>query len=82
MMAVYRQTPEEGNPIVRYTDAPNEGRDASIKIAIGGLAMALEMMNMALGRHAEIAGKFAALAERGIHDGGTWPAGVEYPVKR
>ena len=77
-MATYRLTPEEGNPIVKYADGPNESRDASIKMAIGGLAMGVEMTHMALKRHEAIADQFAALAERGIHEGGTWPGDVEY----
>jgi hypothetical protein len=82
MMSVYRLTSEDGNPIVRYADSPNEARDTSIGIAIGGFAMAVEMMNMALVRYAEVAGRFTTLAERQIHEAGTWPREVEYPVKR
>jgi hypothetical protein len=82
MMAVYRQTAEDGNPSVRYADAPNEGRDASIRIAIGGLAMGLEMMKMALERLAAVVGKFASLYERGSYEGGTWPKELAYPIKR
>ncbi len=82
MMATYRLTAEVGNPIVKYADSPNESRDASIKIAVGGLAMGLDMTKMALERHATIANQFATLAERGIHEGGTWPTDLEYPIKR
>ena len=82
MMATYRLAAEAGNPIVRYADSPNESRDASIKIAIGGLAIGVEMTQFALERHRGVAHQFAELAERAIYEGGTWPPDLGYPVKR
>jgi hypothetical protein len=76
MMATYREPAEEGNPVVRFADSPNESRDASIIIAIGGLFIALDMLRLGIEQHAEVKGRFAAMCERAIHEGGTWPADV------
>lgn len=80
MMSVYRQPAEVGNPVVRFCDGPSEARDASLKTAISGLAIALEMLEMTMNQHAKSKGQFAALCERQIYEAGTWPQGIEYPV--
>lgn len=82
MMAVYRETAEVGNPIVKFADSPNEQRDASLTTAIGALVIALDMLRIAFEEHANVRTRFAALCERAIHERGTWPADVEYPIKR
>jgi len=82
MMATYRGTPEEGNPIVKYADGPNSGRDGSIKIAFGGLDIGLGFTEGALEKYGDVAKGFALLTERAIYEGGTWPRDVAYPVKR
>ena len=82
MMAVYRETPQMGDPVVRFADSPNESRDTSIKIAIGGLAITLEMTELALDRHVQVSSGFATLCEREIYEGGKWPPDIEYPIRR
>jgi hypothetical protein len=81
MISVYRQLPEVGDPVVRFCDGPSEARDASLKTAISGLAIALEMLEMTLDQHAKAKGQFALLCEREIYEAGTWPQGPEYPVR-
>lgn len=76
MMAVYRMSPEEGSSIVRYADSPNRSRDSSLIIGIGGLAIALDMIKLALDHHADVAANFARMCERAIYDAGGWPVGA------
>jgi hypothetical protein len=82
MMRAYQQSADEETGIVRFADGPNERRDASMKLAIGGLATSVAMMELAMSQYEEMQTGFATLCERAIHEGGTWPEGVEYPIKR
>jgi hypothetical protein len=82
MLGTYQTAPPEGEFVVKFHAPAGEGLKLHMSMAIGGLAIATEMMRMALQKFDEIATAFAVLAERDIYEGGTWPEGMEYPVKR
>jgi hypothetical protein len=82
MLGAYQTPPSEGEFVVTFHSPAGEELKPHMNMAIGGLAIATEMMRMALEKFDEIATAFAVLAEREIYEGGTWPDGMEYPVKR
>lgn len=82
MLGTYQTAPPPGDFMVKFHSPAGEQLKLHMNMAIGGLAIATEMMRMALQKFDQIATQFAVLCERGIYEGGTWPQGVEYPVKR
>jgi hypothetical protein len=50
--------------------------------SIGGLFIAVDMMELALEKFKATAAALAVLAERAIYESGAWPQGVEYPPGR
>jgi hypothetical protein len=83
MMGTYQTSPPEGEFTVRFFPRPeDETLAASMKTVVSGLAISVEMLRMAFNHYDVVAARFAALCERDLYEGGTWPKGIEYPVKR
>ena len=83
MLGTYQKTPTDpGDHIVRYRSPEGDELKLHMEMAIGGLAIATEMMALAVKKFDEIHTPFAVLCEREIYEGGTWPAGTDYPLKR
>lgn len=72
----------EHEAITRFIER-RPGRDhATTVLCLGSLATALLLLESAIRRYEKSKDAFVALAERLIHDKGTWPQGREYPIKR
>jgi hypothetical protein len=82
MLGTYQTAPPPGGFVVKFHSPAGDELKLHMKMALSGLAIATEMMQGALEQFDEIATKFAELCEREVYEGGTWPAGLEYPVKR
>lgn len=82
MLGTYQTAPSKGEFVVQFGPLTDERLPAAMNMVIGGLAIATQMMEMAARDHDEAKTRFALLAEREIHESGTWPAGVAYPVRR
>ena len=82
MLGMYQTSPPAGEFVVQFGRPTGDRLQASMNMAIGGLAIAVEMMQMAMGQHDAIRHAFAALAERDVYEEGNWPADVPYPVPR
>lgn len=67
---------------MKYGAPEGEAIKEHMEMAIGGLAIATEMMVVAIKNFDEIATPFAQLCEREMHEGGTWPEGWDYPIER
>ena len=81
MMATYTVVGHEGG-ITKFT-SNREGRtEASMTLALGALATSLHIVEHALTMQAELSNRFSTLVEKKIHEGGTWPPNIEYPVQR
>ena len=82
MLGMYQTSPPAGEFLVQFGRPTGDRLQASMNMAIGGLAIAVEMMQVAMGQHDAIRHAFAAIAERDIYEKGYWPADVPYPVPR
>ncbi|MGE3341796.1 MAG: hypothetical protein AB7L71_00050 [Vicinamibacterales bacterium] len=83
MLGMYQKSPTTpGDTLVKYGAPQGEDLKVHMQMAIGGLATATEMMALAIKNFDEIATPFALLCEQEIYEGGTWPEGMEYPLKR
>ena len=82
MLGTYQTPPPPGEFVVQFGSPSEERLQISMKMVIGALAMGLEMMALALTNQDEVMPAFVDLCERDIHQGGTWPKGLEYPIKR
>ena len=81
MMATYTVVGHEGG-ITKFT-SHREGRTkASMTLALGALATSLDVVEHALTMRGALSNRFSTLVEKKIHEGGTWPGDVEYPVQR
>jgi hypothetical protein len=68
--------------ITRFTDR-RDGRPGATTIhAVLSLAIALDLAEWAVDSKDRFLNGSDALAEKKVHDEGTWPADVDYPVKR
>jgi len=69
--------------ISMFTDHRRGRTKASVLLlAMVALATSLEILVHVAEKRAELSDQLATLSERRIHDRGTWPADVEYPVQR
>lgn len=82
MLGTYQTAPPQGDFVVKFHSPEGEQLKLHMEMAISGLAIATEMMRMAFSKFDTIATPFALLAERELYEGGTWPEGKEYPVRR
>ena len=82
MLGMYQTFLPAGEFVVQFGRPTGDRLQASMKMAVGGLAIAVEMMQMAMEQHDAIRHAFAALAERDVYEEGNWPAEVPYPVPR
>ena len=80
MLRIYQTSPPPGEFIVRFGRPTGDRLHTSLNIAIGGLAIAVEMMQMTMEQHDVIKHELALLAERNVYENGTWPADIPYPV--
>jgi hypothetical protein len=82
MLGTYQTPLKDGQFVPQFHSPQGEQLKLHMETAIGGLAIATEMMAMAFQKFDDIATAFAVLCEREIYEGWRWPKGIEYPVKR
>lgn len=80
MMALYFDGHD--GAISKFTDHREGRTKASLILAICALATSLDILVLVAEKRAELSDELAALSERRIHERGTWPADVEYPIRR
>jgi hypothetical protein len=68
--------------VTTYTDQKPGRVDASMSLAISALTSALQIADMANRHWDEDRNAFILLAEKRIHEAGTWPADIPYPIPR
>jgi hypothetical protein len=68
--------------VTTYADQESGSVDASMSLAICALASALEIADMANRHWEEDRDAFILLAEKRIHEKGTWPTDIPYPIPR
>jgi hypothetical protein len=68
--------------VTTYTDRKESTTTASLGLAISALASALQMAEMANEHWEEDRLQFTLLAEKDIHEQGTWPKDIPYPIPR
>ncbi|MPY87567.1 MAG: hypothetical protein GEU99_06575 [Luteitalea sp.] len=68
--------------VTTYTDQNLGRRDVSMSLAISALASALQIADTANRQCDEDRNAFILLAEKRIHEAGTWPADIPYPIPR
>jgi hypothetical protein len=68
--------------VTTYTDRKQTRVEVSLGLAISALASGLQIAEMANQHWDEDRLQFTLLAEKNIHDKGTWPKEVPYPIPR
>ncbi len=68
--------------VTTYTDQKPGRVDTSMSLAISALTTALQIADMANRHWDEDGNAFVLLAEKRIHEAGTWPADIPYPIPR
>jgi hypothetical protein len=68
--------------VTTYTDRKESQATASLSLAIHALASALQIAEMANRHWKEDCLQFTLLAENDIHENGTWPKDIPYPIPR
>jgi hypothetical protein len=81
MMSVYTEAEHTGG-ITTFTDRRASRARASTFIWMGALATSFELVESSLTKWANVVHRVAILAERRIYEQGTWPADIDYPIKR
>lgn len=81
MLGTYQTPPADGST-TKFQSPEGDGLRTLTEMAISGLAIATEMMLMAYSKFDEIATPFSLLCERDLYEGGQWPQGWDYPIKR
>ena len=71
-----------GACVTTFTDANQQRVDVSLSLAISALSTSLEMEVLALDFWDNDRVEFSVLAERKLHEAGTWPAHIPYPIPR
>lgn len=80
MALTYAETHKAG--VTTYTDREQSRVDVSLGLAISALASGLQIAEMANQHWDEDRLQFSLLAEKNIHDKGTWPKEGPYPIPR
>jgi hypothetical protein len=68
--------------VTTYTDQKPGRVDASMSLAISALTSARQIADMANRHWEEDRNAFILLAEKRIHEAGTWPTDIPYPIPR
>ena len=68
--------------LTTYTNLKQSRLDVSLRLAIYALASALQCADMANQYWDSDRAGFISLCEKAIHDAGTWPKDIPYPVPR
>src|SRR5207247_2569236 len=68
--------------VTAYTDRKESRAMVSLSLAISALASALQIAEMANRHWEQDRLQFTLLAEKNIHEKGTWPEGMPYPIPR
>jgi hypothetical protein len=68
--------------VTTYTDRKQSRVDVSLSLAISALASALKIAEMANEHWDQDWLQFSQLAENNIHEKGTWPKDMPYPIPR
>jgi hypothetical protein len=68
--------------VTTYTDLKQSRVDASLSLAISALASGLQIAVMANEHWDQDWFQFSQLAEKNIHEKGTWPKDMPYPIPR
>ena len=66
----------------RYVDRPMQTERERLQFALRGVDIALSMSLFAVEQHERALPEFTLLCEEAIHDTGTWPKDLEYPLVR
>ena len=80
MMALYFDGHD--GAISKFTDHREGRTKASVILAICALATSLDVLALVAERRAELSDELATLSEKKIHERGSWPADVKYPIRR
>lgn len=83
MYATYVELTDEGpTSIATFTNARKSRTPLTSSLAVSGISLAMVMIEEALKYEKTNRVRFAEICEKGVYDRGTWPEGVEYPIKR
>ena len=80
MMLVYAETHKAC--VTTFTDKKGSRVTVSLSLALGALASSLAIVEKALEEWEEVKLDLILLAEKQLHEKGTWPTNVPYPIPR
>ena len=80
MVLVYAEAHKAG--VTTFTDKNGLNVKVSLSLALSALASSLDLVEKTLEEWEEVKRNLILLAEKQLHEKGSWPADVPYPIPR